>query len=206
MMNRNSVKLALEVIGTHPIDGTSVLDVGCGRGGTARTLVEFFEPASVTGLDLSGAAIAFCRKTHTDPRLTFVQGDAETLPFEDGQFDAVTNIESSHTYPAIQKFYASVLRVLKPGGAFLYTDLLPLGKLNQCVERLKDLGFDIEDERDITQNVLLSCDEIAASRLGAFGGDQEMSNFLAAPGSAVYDSMKSGEWSYRIWRLRKPTS
>ncbi len=206
MMNRNSVKLALEVIGAHPIDGTSVLDVGCGRGGTARTLVEFFEPASVTGLDLSGAAIAFCRKTHTDPRLTFVQGDAENLPFEDGQFDAVTNIESSHTYPAIQKFYASVLRVLKPGGAFLYTDLLPLGKLNQCVERLKDLGFAIEDERDITQNVLLSCDEIAASRLGAFGGDQEMSNFLAAPGSAVYESMKSGEWSYRIWRLRKPTS
>lgn len=202
MMNRNSVKLALEVIGAHPIDGSTVLDVGCGRGGTARALVEFFDPAAVTGLDLSGAAIEFCRKAHTDPRLTFVQGDAENLPFDNGQFDAVTNIESSHTYPAIQRFYASVMRVLKPGGAFLYTDLLPLGKLNQCLELLKDLGFNLEDERDVTQNVLLSCDEIAASRLGAFGGDQEMSNFLAAPGSAVYESMKSGEWSYRIWRLK----
>lgn len=204
MMNRNSVKLALEVIGTYPVDGKTLLDVGCGRGGTARTLVEFFEPAAVTGVDLSGAAIDFCRKTHTDGRLTFLQGDAEDLPFKDAQFDAVTNIESSHTYPAIQRFYASVMRVLKPGGAFLYTDLLPVGKLHQCLELLKDLGFVIEDERDITPNVLLSCDEIAASRLGAFGGDQDMSNFLAAPGSAVYESMKSGEWSYRIWRLMRP--
>lgn len=204
MMNRNSVKLALEVIGTFAVGGKDILDVGCGRGGTARTLVEFFDPASVTGLDLSGAAIAFCHKTHRDPRMTFVQGDAEDLPFDDAQFDAVTNIESSHTYPAIQRFYASVMRVLKPGGAFLYTDLLPLGKLNQCLEMLKTLGFVIEDERDITANVLLSCDEIAASRLGAFGEDQEMSNFLAAPGSAVYESMRSGEWSYRIWRLVRP--
>jgi acyl transferase domain-containing protein/SAM-dependent methyltransferase len=204
MMNRNSVKLALEVIGTYPVDGKTLLDVGCGRGGTARTLAEFFEPAAVTGMDLSGAAVEFCRKTHTDPRLTFLQGDAEDLPFKDAQFDVVTNIESSHTYPAIQRFYASVMRVLKPGGAFLYTDLLPIGKLHQCLELLKDLGFVIEDERDITPNVLLSCDEIAAARLGAFGGDQDMSNFLAAPGSAVYETMKSGEWSYRIWRLMRP--
>ncbi|MCV6584845.1 MAG: SDR family oxidoreductase, partial [Marinibacterium sp.] len=203
VINRNSVKLALELVGRQPIDGCDVLDVGCGRGGTARTLVDFFDPASVTGLDLSGAAIAFCRKTHTDPRLRFVQGDAEDLPFDEAGFDILTNLESSHTYPAIQRFYGSVRRVLKPGGAFLYSDLLPVGKLRQCLEMLKDLGFHIEDERDITANVLLSCDEIAASRQGAFGADQDMSNFLAAPGSAVYEAMVTGDWSYRIWRLRR---
>ncbi len=202
MLNRNSVKLALEVVGSYPVDGGTILDVGSGRGGTARMLVEFFNPASVTGLDLSGEAVAFCRKTHTDPRLTFVQGDAESLPFADAEFDAVINIESSHTYPAIQRFYASVKRVLKPGGHFLYTDLMPVGKMRQCVELLKELGFELHDDRDITANVLLSCDEIAASRLGAFGGDQAgWSNFLAAPGSTVYESMKSGEWTYRILTL-----
>ncbi|MEX0367047.1 MAG: SDR family NAD(P)-dependent oxidoreductase [Ruegeria sp.] len=202
MLNRNSVKLALEVIGAYPVAGKTLLDVGCGRGGTARTLVEFFDPAAVTGLDLSGAAIEFCRKTHTDARLCFVQGDAEELPFEDASFDAVTNIESSHTYPAIQRFYASVKRVLKPGGHFLYTDLMPVDKMHQCMELLRELGFDLHQDRDITPNVLLSCDEIAASRLGAFEGDQAgWSNFLAAPGSAVYESMKSGEWTYRILTL-----
>ena len=33
----------------------------------------------------------------------------------EGNFDAVLNVESSHCYPDIDKFYAEVLRMLKPG-------------------------------------------------------------------------------------------
>ena len=40
-------------------------------------------------------------------------------------FDVVTNIESSHTYPNLRGFFTEVRRVLRSGGRFLYTDLLP---------------------------------------------------------------------------------
>lgn len=123
-VNRNSVKLVLELIGDSPIDGKRVLDVGCGRGGTVFTLKNFFKPASVTGLDLSSTAIEFDKKAHGDDRTFFHEGDAENLPFVNESFDVVTNIESSHSYPNIHRFYSEVYRVLTPGGYFLYTDAL----------------------------------------------------------------------------------
>ena len=53
----------------------------------------------------------------------------------------------------------------------------------------------------ITPNVLASCDEVAATRAQAFGGSSAMiDNFLAVPGSAVYEQMRSGAWEYRILR------
>jgi phthiocerol/phenolphthiocerol synthesis type-I polyketide synthase E len=204
--NKNSVKLVLEVVGDCPIDGQRLLDVGCGRGGTVFTLQQFFRPASAVGLDLSANAIHFCNRVHRYSGVSFREGDAEQLPFPDGSFDAVINIESSHTYPNIRSFYLEVDRVLAPGGHFLYTDVLPRGKSDECVGLLESLGFSIVHQRDITGNVLRSCDEIAASRVQAFQGGNDATlvrNFLAAPGSRVYEEMKSRAWVYRLFKLRR---
>ncbi|HSF31101.1 MAG TPA: methyltransferase domain-containing protein [Candidatus Tectomicrobia bacterium] len=206
-LNRNSVKLVLEVIADCPIEGRRILDVGCGRGGAVHVLTHFFVPASVTGLDLSPAAIAFCLRAHRGPRVTFELGDAEHLPFAKDSFDAVINVESSHTYPNIRSFYNEVWRVLAPGGYFLYTDVHPVAKWLECVAYLQLLGFLVEREVDITSNVLLSCDEIARTRVQAFSAANDpdlMKNFLAVPGSEVYDSMQQRLWTYNILKLRKP--
>src|SRR4030095_14323497 len=88
-INRNSVRLVLEMVGDGPVAGRRVLDVGCGRGGTVNVLTTFFTPATVTGRGLSAEAIAFCRRAHRDARVSFFEGDAEQLPFEDGAFDIV---------------------------------------------------------------------------------------------------------------------
>ena len=125
VFNRNSVRLAFELIGSTQLHGRRVLDVGCGRGGTVALLAETFG-AVASGADLSPEAIAFCRRTHGHAAQSEV-GDAEHLPFEDAGFDVVTNMESSHTYPNLPAFFAEVARVLWSGGTFLYTDLLPLG-------------------------------------------------------------------------------
>jgi len=205
-INRNSVKLVLELIGDCPVDGQRVLDVGCGRGGTVHTLTTFFQPARVSGLDLSTKAIEFCRQAHKDKRVSFHEGDAENLPFAAARFDIVTNVESSHSYPSIHRFYAEVARVLAPGGHFLYTDALSAQQVTSSLAYLDHLGLALVDDRDITRNVLLSCDEIAATRVQAFDqrNDQNlMQNFLATPGSQVYEEMRSGRWTYRIFKLRK---
>lgn len=205
-INKNSVKLVLEVIQDCPVEGKRVLDVGCGRGGTVHVFKTFFNPARVAGLDLSSTAIEFCRQAHKDPRVSFHQGDAENLPFEDASFDIVTNLESSHSYPHIHRFYSEVHRVLAPGGHFLYTDALTPPQITDALAYLQHIGFELERDRDITNNVLLSCDEVAASRVQAFDSrnDSEMiNNFLATPGSGVYEEMRARRMLYRIYKLRK---
>ena len=74
---------------------------------------------------MNRAAIAFCRKWHKLASLDFVHGNAEKLPFPDQSFDAVINLESSAAYPHFSRFLAEVVRVLRPGGHFLYADLRP---------------------------------------------------------------------------------
>jgi phthiocerol/phenolphthiocerol synthesis type-I polyketide synthase E len=61
----------------------------------------------------------------------------------------------------------------------------------------------VETDREITANVLASCDEIAAGRVRAFGEPSAaIDNFLAVPGSPVYEQMRTGAWEYRIARSR----
>jgi fatty-acid O-methyltransferase len=102
--------------------GKRVLEVGCGHGGGASYLTRALGPASYVGLDLNAAGIEFCRRRHQVPRLEFVRGNAENLPFPPESFDAVINIESSHIYPHFDRFLGEVGRVLRPGGVFLYAD------------------------------------------------------------------------------------
>jgi ubiquinone/menaquinone biosynthesis C-methylase UbiE len=166
-------------------------------------LAERFQ-ADATGVDLSPEAIAYCRRTHQQAGTRFEVGDAEHLPFDDRSFDAVTNIESSHTYPNLRAFLAEVRRVLASGGWFLYTDLLPAQRWAEIRVLLGPLGLTVVDDRHITPNVLASCDEVAATRVHAFGeASPAIDNFLAVPGSAVYEQMRSGAWEYRILRARR---
>lgn len=207
-LNKNCVKLVTEVIADCDLSDRCVLDVGCGRGGTVHVINKFYDARRIVGMDLSSTAIGFCRRTHRDERVSFLEGDAELLPFADESFDVVTNVESSHSYPTILDFYRQVYRVLKPGGYFLYTDLLSQALFDRGRQQLKDLGFTIEKDRDITSNVLLSCDETAQSHRNAFNQSNQaelINNFLGVPGSQVYAEMKTGRSSYRILKLAKPS-
>jgi phthiocerol/phenolphthiocerol synthesis type-I polyketide synthase E len=205
-LNRNSMRLVLEVIGECDLSGRRVLDVGCGRGGAVSVITQFFEPGSVAGLDLAPAAIQFCRTSQADATVAFHVGDAEQLPFPDASFDVITNIESSSTYPDVCAFYRQAFRVLTPRGNFLYTDAMPVARFAECTRYLRQIGFVQELDRDITANVLASCDEVAGHRMQAYGArpDVASGDFLGTPGSHFYSEMKRGEWAYRIHRWKKP--
>jgi ubiquinone/menaquinone biosynthesis C-methylase UbiE len=105
--------------------GKHVLEISSGRGGGAAYLHRCFKPEQYTGLDLSNTAVAFCQRYHTNGKsdLIFVTGKACRLPFDDYEFDIVLNIEASLHYPDIPGFLSEVVRVLKPGGYFLYADM-----------------------------------------------------------------------------------
>jgi SAM-dependent methyltransferase len=203
VFNPSSIRLAFELVGATNLEGKRVLDVGCGRGGTVSLLAEQFGAFAV-GVDLSPEAVAFCRRTHRHPAVTFEVSDAEDLPFPDGSFDVVTNLESSHTYPDMRAFLSEVGRVVRPGGWFLHTDLLAGQRWMEVEMILRSVGFTVRDNREITANVLASCDEVADNRTKAFGERSAViDNFLAIPGSPVYEQMASGAWEYRILRSER---
>lgn len=209
VISKSSVQLVLEVIGDCPIDGRRLLDIGCGRGGTATIVDQFFAPRRFVGVDLSGRAVSFCRRHRLRAPHGFVQGDAENLPLPDASVDVAINIESSSSYPNVRNFYREVHRVLAPDGDFLYTDVLPVQRASDWTGLLQATGFRVDSDRDITPNVLRSCDEVARHRMHAYHASADaavMNNFLGAPGSHVYEEMKSGRWTYRIMRLRKGRS
>jgi SAM-dependent methyltransferase len=205
-MNRNCVQLVLEVVGDCALKDCAVLDVGCGRGGTISVLDRFFEPRALVGVDLSPAAIEFCRRTHTSLRVRCAVADAELLPFDECKFDRVINIESSHSYPDVGAFYAEVARVLRTGGRFLYSDTIPTHVLPRRIKQMAALGLSLELSRDITPNVLRSCDEAGAVNAQAFSADnapEVLNDFLGVPESRTYELMRSRRTVYGIWRFRK---
>src|SRR4249920_4252951 len=72
--------------------GTRLLDVGCGAGQLA--LIAARAGAKVTGCDISTNWLeqARARAAAEGLNITFEEGDAEALPYEDAQFDAVTSM------------------------------------------------------------------------------------------------------------------
>ncbi|TVS87128.1 class I SAM-dependent methyltransferase [Mycobacterium helveticum] len=198
--NVNSVRLVFEVVGSHDLNGSTVVEIGCGRGGNSALVAEKFD-AQVIGIDMSAEAIAFCSKTHVKPSLDFKVGDALNIPLDDAFCDAVINIESSHSYGNLPKFLKEVRRICRPGAWFLHTDFLSPEDWDYVRTRLKALGFVTDDDRDITANVLASRDQASNNYEQVYGdGNARVANFLALPGSAIYEQMRAGLLEYRILR------
>ncbi|HET9876927.1 MAG TPA: methyltransferase domain-containing protein [Mycobacterium sp.] len=203
--NVNSVRLVFEVVGSRDLNDRTVVEIGCGRGGNSALVAEKFN-ARVIGIDMSSEAIAFCSKTHTRPSLDFRVGDALNIPLDDASCDAVLNIESSHSYGNLPKFLKEVGRICRPGAWFLHTDFLSPEDWDYVRSRLKALGFVTEDDRDITANVLASRDQASNNYEQVYGdGNARVANFLALPGSAIYEQMRAGLLEYRILRSQLRT-
>jgi len=90
------------------------LDVGCGQGGLARELAQFCE--RTIGIDADGEILALARAAgQLEERVAFIEGDAMTYAFPDGNFDLITAVASLHHLPlrpALRRFG----ELLRPGG------------------------------------------------------------------------------------------
>jgi len=203
--NVNSVRLVFEVIGSVDLNDRAVVEIGCGRGGNSALVAEKFN-AQVTGIDMSSEAIDFCRKAHVKHSIDFKVGDALNIPLADGSVDAVVNVESSHSYGNLPKFLNEVRRICRSGAWFLHTDFLSPEDWDYVRTRLKALGFSTESDRDITGNVLASRDQAKDNWAQVYGdGNARVANFLALPGSAIYEQLRAGLLEYRILRSQLRT-
>ncbi|MGK7875642.1 MAG: class I SAM-dependent methyltransferase [Xenococcaceae cyanobacterium] len=104
-------------------DQPNVLDLGCGTGRLLNRLAAQFPTLQGTGLDLSGKMIREARQCNQHGvRLIYIRGNAESLPFAKGQFDAVFNTISFLHYPNPEQVFSEVSRVLRPKGCFYLVD------------------------------------------------------------------------------------
>jgi ubiquinone/menaquinone biosynthesis C-methylase UbiE len=106
---------------------SQVLDIGSGLGGPARTLAETYG-CRVTGIDLTEpfceAATAMSNWVGLGDRVSFKQGDATRLPFDNRTFDAAMTIHVAMNIAAKDRMYTEAHRVLKPDGIFAVYDVL----------------------------------------------------------------------------------
>lgn len=192
--------------------GKAVLEVSCGHGGGASYLTRTFAPASYIGLDLNAAGIAFCRQRHQIERLEFVQGDAEKLPFADGAFDVLVNVEASHCYPQLPRFLAEAARVLKPGGHFLYADFRFSQGIAAWEQALAGCPLQLLGTTDISAGVLRGMDCNSARSIALL--ERKLPKFLhglgrdfaGVQGSRVYTALLEHGLSYRSYHFIKPCS
>jgi MPBQ/MSBQ methyltransferase len=102
--------------------GTTVLDVGCGIGGSSRILAQDYG-FDVTGITISPQQVKRAQElTPAGLNARFLVDDAMALSFPDASFDVVWSIEAGPHMPDKAIFARELMRVLKLGGVLVVAD------------------------------------------------------------------------------------
>jgi SAM-dependent methyltransferase len=114
--------------------GSRVLDVACGNGNAALAAARRW--CKVTGLDYVPALLQGAAERARGERLPLevIEGDAEKLPFEDGQFDVALSTYGIMFAPDHPRAAREIARVVKPGGRIGLANWTPEGFIGQLLK------------------------------------------------------------------------
>ncbi len=174
-----------------PTPDQHLLDIGSGVGGPARLLASE-TGVKVTGIDLTPefceVATMLTEKTGLSGLVSFRQGNALELPFDDAGFDGAYTHNVTMNIPDLATFYAEAFRVVKPGGVFVSTGLaegpggpplfpVPWAKVpedshlvspDETSRLLEDAGFEVIELFDRT-GAMLEFNEQTRQKIAAEG-------------------------------------
>ncbi len=139
-MHRFWKKLAVGILIDGPISGDKTnkqkrlsgkyLDVCCGTGDLAIRIGEQLgKDGEVVGLDFSGNMLDVAKQraakdaSSLKPKMSFVQGDAQSLPFADDTFDGAIISFGLRNLTRFDQGLKEMSRVVKPGGIVVNLDL-----------------------------------------------------------------------------------
>ena len=100
-----------------------IVEIGCGGGRNAGALLEKYPDAKVTAIDYSDVSVAkatsYNQKMIDAGRCVVKQGDVSQLDLAEEAYDLATAFETIYFWPGLEKCFAEVAKVLKPGGVFM---------------------------------------------------------------------------------------
>ena len=97
-----------------------ILDVATGTADVAIMTARILQPTKIIGIDISDGMLGFGRqkieKLGLGHLIELLNGDSETIKFDDNSFDAVTVAFGVRNFQNLEKGLSEIKRVLKPGG------------------------------------------------------------------------------------------
>ena len=146
-MNSGHAKMADWGLSYLPdMSPAEITDLGCGGGRNAGELLRKYPNAKVTAVDYSALSVEKAKEYNKNEiaygRCTVMQDDVSDLKLPAGKYDLATAFETVYFWPGLEKCFAQVCRVLKPGGWFMIcnesdgTDSVSL-KYEKIIEGMK---------------------------------------------------------------------
>ncbi len=101
----------------------NAVDLGCGGGRNAGELLKMYPKAHVTAVDYSELSVEKAKDYNnamiSAGRCDVLQGDVSDLKLPKETFDLATAFETVYFWPGLEKCFAQVAKMLKPGGYFM---------------------------------------------------------------------------------------
>lgn len=105
------------------VNPENIVDIGCGGGRNAAELMMKYPSAKVTAIDYSEVSVDKAKEYNKEMieagRCVVKQGDVSALDIADGEYELATAFETIYFWPGLEKCFAEVARILKPGGIFM---------------------------------------------------------------------------------------
>jgi arsenite methyltransferase len=124
-------------------EGTVVVDIGCGAGMDLLIAARSIGPhGCAIGIDMTETMTEKALSSANASGLENVElrlGDAMSLPVSNQSVDVVISNGVLNLVPDKSIAYGEVLRVLRPGGRFLYGDIVVASELSESIRRNIDL-------------------------------------------------------------------
>ncbi|MDP6411893.1 MAG: methyltransferase domain-containing protein [Arenicellales bacterium] len=122
-------------------ESTHVLDLCCGLGGPARYLAYHYG-CRVTGVDMNtdrlAGAVRLTERTKLQDRVLFHHANALQTGLADETFDVIVSQEAFCHIPNKKTLITECVRLLRPGGRIVYTDILARSSMtNEIRSRLE---------------------------------------------------------------------
>lgn len=172
--------------------GTTLLDVGCGIGGSSRILAKDYG-FDVTGVTISPQQVRRAQQlTPDEVTARFKVDDAMALSFPDASFDVVWSVEAGPHMPDKAVFAWELMRVLKPGGVLVLADW------NQRDDRKVALNF---WEKPVMRQLLDQWSHPAFASIEGFAENLEATGFVqGGVQTADWTQETLPSWLDSIWQ------
>lgn len=132
------VRLVAETAALGP--GDRVVDVGFGFADQDLFWMRAFQPAHITGLNITPSQVALARRRVARQgladRIELLQASATAMPLADAAFDKVVAVECAFHFDTRARFFEEAQRVLRPGGRLVVADVIRMPPADRPSARL----------------------------------------------------------------------